>query len=203
MGIEIKKFNDYNDYIKLQKSKAPHGSYLNRRLSPGGDLWDGDCAGFKKHFSLHQTIIENSTKAICLGGRTGQEVHVLREMGIEDTIGIDLVDARPLVIEGDVHDVSFEDDTFDFVFSNIFDHVLYPDKFISEIERISKPNAYCILHLSPGIKMSGGGDFYAANELSDSSIVVELFKKDIEIIKDELLNQEDWPPFWELVVKIK
>ena len=203
MGIKIKQFNTYKDYVKLQKSKAPHGSSLNRRLSQGGDLWDADCAGFKKHFSLHPTIIENSTKAICLGARTGQEVHVLREMGIEDTIGVDLVDAPPLVIEGDVHNVSFEDNTFDFVFSNIFDHVLYPEKFITEIERISKPNTYCILHLSPGIKMSGGGDFHAANELSDSSLVVELFKKEIEIIKDEPLNQEEWPTFWELVVKIK
>lgn len=203
MSIKYKKFNSYNDYVKLQKSKAPHGSSLNIRLSKGGDLWDSDCAGFKKHFIPFKDIINKSTKAICLGARTGQEVHVLKEMGLKDTIGIDLVDAPPLVIEGDVHNVNFGDDTFDFVFSNIFDHVLYPDKFISEIERISKPNTYCILHLSPGIKMSGGGDFHAANELEDSETVINLFNRELEIIKNEPLNQTDWPAFWELVVKIK
>ena len=203
MGIKHKEFGNYTEYIKLQKSKAPHGSQLNRRLSQGGDLWDSDCAGFKKHFTPFKNIINKSTKAICLGARTGQEVHVLKEMGLKDTIGVDLVDAPPLVIEGDVHNVNFEDGTFDFVFSNIFDHVLYPDKFISEIERISKPNTCCILHLSPGIKMSGGGDFHAANELSDSKTVIELFNSELEVIKDEPLNQPDWPAFWELVIKIK
>ena len=158
-GIKIKEFKEYSDYIELQKSKAPHNSVLNKRLSKGGDLWNSDCDGFKKHFSLHEDIIKNSTKAICLGARTGQEVHVLKEMGLEDTIGIDLVDSPPLVIEGDVHNLNFENGLFDFVFSNIFDHVLYPEKFISEIERVSKPNTYCILHLSPGIKMTDGGDY--------------------------------------------
>jgi len=203
MGIKIKEFiNGYDDYVKLQKSKSPHGSDLNRRLSMGGDLWDSDCEGFKKHFLLHKDIIENSKKAICLGARTGQEVYVLKNMGLEDSIGIDLVDAPPLVIEGDVHNVQFEDNTFDFIFSNIFDHVLYPDKFISEIERLAKPNTYCILHLSIGIKMEDGGDFHAANELSDSNSVIQLFKRNVEIIKNEPLNQPNWPDFLELVVKI-
>lgn len=205
MGIKIKKFNNYKDYIDLQTSKAPHGSPLKKMLSKGGDSWDPDCAGFKKHFNLHKNIIENSTKALCLGARTGQEVHVLKEMGIEDTIGIDLVDAPPLVIKGDVHNIQFSDNTFDFIFSNIFDHVLYPEKFISEIERVSKPGAYCILHLVPGHKMTAreGGDGFAANELSDTQIIIELFNKDINIIKNEPLNQPDWINFWELVIKIK
>ena len=205
MGIKIKKFNNYNDYLTLQTSKAPHGSPLKKMLLPGGNLWESTCNGFEKHFNLHKNIIKNSSNALCLGARTGPEVHVLKEMGVDDAIGIDLVDAPPLVIKGDVHELQFKDNTFDLIFSNIFDHVLYPAKFISEIERVSKPGAYCILHLVPGHKMTarGGGDGFAANELSDTQIIIELFNKDINIIKNEPLNQPDWINFWELVIKIK
>ena len=41
--------------------------------------------------------------------------------------------------EGDVHDLQFADASQDFVFSNIFDHVLFPQKFIAEIKRVLKP----------------------------------------------------------------
>ena len=62
-------------------------------------------------------------------------------------IGIDIVEQLPHVIKGDIHDIPFDDNTFDFVFTNIFDHSIYPEKFISEIERILKPNGYCLIQL--------------------------------------------------------
>src|SRR5690606_13801274 len=99
------------------------------------------CAGFRENFRPYTDILKGCKNAMCLGARTGMEVHVLREMGL-DAIGIDLVETPPLVLSGDVHDVQFAVDSFDFIFSNIFDHVLYPDKFIREIERIAKPNSY-------------------------------------------------------------
>ena len=199
MAIEIKKFNNYTDYISLQKSKAPHGSPLNRRLSQDGDLWESDCEGFHLNFKNHLEKIKKCTKGICLGARTGQEVYVLKEIGLVDIIGIDLVDNPPLVIEGDVHNVQYGDNTFDFIFSNIFDHVLYPNKFVEEIERLSKPNTFCILHLSINDK----ADFHAANVLSDAQSVLNLFSREIEILENKPLGQKDWPAYWELVVNIK
>jgi ubiquinone/menaquinone biosynthesis C-methylase UbiE len=126
----------------------------------------------------------------------GEEVSVLKELGI-DAIGIDLVDNPPLVIKGDCHNLAFEDKSYDFIFSNIFDHVLYPEKFISEIERVIKPGGHCLLHLSVQVR----DDVHAANVLLGSNYVISLFKKDITILEDQKLNQPEWPEYWTLMIK--
>lgn len=197
MEIKVKQYNQYEDYIAHQKSKADHGSDLNKRLL--NELWAPDCEGFRKNFEKYNDILKAECKnALCLGARTGQEVYVLKELGI-DAIGIDLVDNPPLVIEGDVHDLKFADSSYDFIFSNIFDHVLYPEKFIKEIERVIKPNGYVLLHLS----INDTEDAHSANVLPSSDAVIKLFVKDFEIITNKSLNQKDWPAYWELMIKIK
>lgn len=195
-GIEIKNYSNYEEYLKHQKSKADYGTALRERLL--NDLWESDCEGFRLNFKPFTEILSNCKNALCLGARTGQEVFILKEMGIEDSIGIDLVATPPLVIEGDVHDLKFESQSYDFVFSNIFDHVLYPEKFISEIERVLKPGGHCLLHLS----VMDTQDVHSANILHGSHHVVSLFKKDIEIIEDKSLDQPDWPKYWTLLIKL-
>lgn len=197
MEIKVKQYNQYEDYIAHQKSKADHGSDLNKRLL--NELWGPDCEGFRKNFEKYNEVLKTECKnALCLGARTGQEVHVLKELGL-DAIGIDLVDNPPLVIEGDVHDLKFADSSYDFIFSNIFDHVLYPEKFIKEVERVIKPNGYVLLHLS----INDTEDAHSANVLPSSDAVIKLFTKEFEVITNRPLNQKDWPAYWELMIKMK
>jgi len=196
MGIETKKYQNYYAYMNHQKSKAPPGSPLFNKLI--GENREPMLAGFRLNFAPHVDAIEKSTKALCLGARTGAEVSVLKEMGLEDAIGIDLNPHPPLVVEGDIHYLQYEGSFFDFIFSNVFDHSCYPQKFISEIERVAKPNTYCILHLS----INDREDYHAANVLSDSQTAIDLFKRDVEILKNESLGQPDWPGYWELVLRI-
>jgi SAM-dependent methyltransferase len=198
--IEIKEYSSYEEYVSHQKSKAPHGSDLHKALSKGGSSWDSDCSGFRQIFSNHKKLLASLNKGLCLGARTGQEVAVLQEQGLLDTIGIDLNDDPPLVIEGDVHDIPFTEASFDFIFSNIFDHVLYPDKFISEIERVLVPGGYCLLH----VDSKPTGDAWNANTLYDVEYPISLFKKDIEVIKKEKLDLDvPWPDHTELLIRIQ
>lgn len=201
--ITFVNYKSYEDYVTHQKSKAPHGGDLHKALSKGGELWESDCRGFKLIFESNKelmSLIPSIQNALCLGARTGQEVYVLRELGIKEALGIDLNDDPPLVIEGDVHDLEFEDASYDFIFSNIFDHVLYPDKFISEIERVLKPNGHCLLHVDSSNSM----DHFSANHLHDVNYPVTLFKNEIEIVKSERLNVDfQWPDFTEFLIKIK
>ena len=81
----------------------------------------------------------------------------------KDAIGIDLVPCEPLVIEGDFHDLSFSDGSFDFVFSNVFDHALYPDKFLKEISRVLSNRGTAILHLQTG----GLNDKYGVHDINE------------------------------------
>ena len=108
-------------------------------------------------------------KALGICARTGQEVVALNNLGL-DAIGVDIAPHPPLVIEGDAHDLPFEDNEFDFVFSNSFDHSIYPAKFISEMERVLKPGGYGLLHLQLTKKV----DDYAENIITSEDPVISL-----------------------------
>jgi len=190
--IKTKTYSSYEDYIIHQKSKANHGTPLYNALL--NELWESDCEGFRLNFKPYEDIIKSLPTALCLGARTGQEVFVLREMGV-GAIGIDLVDTPPLVLEGDVHDIQFEDDSCDFVFSNIFDHVLYPDKFVSEIKRVLKPGGYCLLHLSISEDGHPDNDPWGACDLNSTQQVLDLFGEGFKVIDDKPLNQPNWPTY--------
>lgn len=199
--IETRSYDSYEAYIRHQKSKADHGSPLYKRLLT--DLWESDCAGFRENFAPYAEMLSTCDNALCLGARTGQEVHVLRQMGVSGAIGIDLVSTLPLVLEGDVHNVKFDDNSFDFIFSNIFDHVLYPDKFVLEIKRLLKPNRHCLLHLSvaPEGKEHPDDDPWSANTLRSSQLVIDLFGVDYKVIEDRPLGQKNWPTYWTLYLQ--
>jgi len=199
--IEIRKYDSYQEYILHQKSKADYGSPLYKSLL--NELWEPDCAGFRLNFAPYTKMLQNCRNALCLGARTGQEVHVLKELGVSEAIGIDLVATPPLVLYGDVHNLQFSDKSYDFIFSNIFDHVLYPEKFVSEIKRVLKPGGHCLLHLSvaPGGMPHPDNDQWAANTLRSSQDVIDLFGRDYEVLEDRLLDQINWPTYWTLYLR--
>lgn len=201
MAIETRTYASYEDYIRHQKSKADHGTPLYSKLLT--DLWEPDCAGFRENFRPYAGILATCRNALCLGARTGQEVHVLREMGVTDALGIDLVPTPPLVLAGDVHQLQFGDASYDFVFSNIFDHVLYPDRFVSEINRVTRPGGHVLLHLSVAgaDQAHPDNDQWAANTLRDSGDVVRLFGGGYQVLEDRLLGQPNWPTYWTLFLK--
>jgi len=61
-----------------------------------------------------------------------------------------LIPRLPFVIKGDWHNLYFKDESYDLVYSNALDHVLYFDKFLSEIERVLKPNGIVFFQLPLG-----------------------------------------------------
>lgn len=76
------------------------------------------------------------------------------------------------MVKGDFHKQPFGDATFDFEFSNVFDHALYPWKFVGEIERTLKPGGFCVLH----VLLSKRADKYSANDLFSVRPLEKLFK---------------------------
>lgn len=128
---------------------------------------------FSKFFERlkEKGFLFNGSKALCVGARVGQEVAALKRVGVNDSVGIDLVPYPPLVVKGDFHQQPFDDETFDFEFSNVFDHALYPWKFVGEIERTLKPGGICVIHAS----VSKRADKYSANDLYSVDPLVKLF----------------------------
>ncbi|RME57120.1 class I SAM-dependent methyltransferase, partial [Candidatus Parcubacteria bacterium] len=166
--IQRRAYENYTDYLRHQKEKTLDPQRIQKWL---GEEWDIKLEGFKRIFKRNWEYLQDKKNALCLGARTGQEVAALQSLGL-NAIGIDLVPFAPYTIAGDVHDLAFKDGEFGFVFSNIFDHVLYPDKFCSEIERVLRPGGVAILHLQVGIEL----DEYAETFVNDPDAVIKLFE---------------------------
>ena len=198
MNFKIKQYKSYSDYVEHQKSKANPETRLFHELLT--TKWEPDCEGFRLNFARHKDILSKLKTAICLGARTGQEVYVLNELGL-NSIGIDLTACPPYVIEGDVHDIPFSDNTFDFIFSNIFDHVLHPHIFVKEIKRVLNKSGYVLLHLSISENGHPDNDHWASCEVNSSKQVIDLFGDNFTVVQNEPLNQPNWPTYWILLLK--
>ncbi|CAH9117364.1 unnamed protein product [Cuscuta europaea] len=172
-GLRIRPgYSSYDKYIQRQLNKTLNPKL--RKIWTTRD-WERKIEVFGAFFRdlKGEGFLSNSSKALCIGARTGQEVEALRRVGVSDSIGIDLVPSPPLVVRGDFHQQPFDAGTFDFEFSNVFDHALYPEKFVGEIERTLKPGGVCVLHLS----VSRRADKYSANDLYSVDPMKKLFKQ--------------------------
>jgi SAM-dependent methyltransferase len=166
------RYRSYDDYLRHQLNKTLDPRL--RRVWATRD-WRRKVDAFARGFSaLHREgLLRNSSRALCVGARLGQEVAALRQVGVSGAVGIDLAPAPPLVVRGDFHAQPFPDATFDFEFSNVFDHALYPDRFAAEIERTLRPGGVAVLHVA----VHRRGDKYSANDLLDVRGLVGLFRR--------------------------
>ncbi len=166
--IYLNSYKKYSDYINHQKTKTSNPNKIKKWL---GDEWDIKYNGFLEIFKRNKKYIINKKKAICLGSRTGQEVKALIDLGI-NAYGLDLVAFPPFTQEGDIHNIESSSNSVDLIFTNIFDHSLYPEKFCSEMERICQKEGNIIIHIQKGID----GDPYSENMVSDPDTIIKLFK---------------------------
>lgn len=155
-----RSYDSYEEYINFQKEKTTDPARRKKWLN---EEWQSKIDGFKAEFSKFGSILNSKTRALCLGAATGQEVAALKELGLEDVAGIDIVPHEPNVVLGDVHDLEFEDNSFDFVYTNILGHSIDPRKMLNEAERVLKPTGLLFIQIQLGISQ----DEYTEFEVKD------------------------------------
>lgn len=173
---------NYDDYIAWQKHKSTDPVRRHRWKTVE---WHPKLEKFKTRFQIfkERDLISDNSKVLLIGARTGQEVHAMREIGVHNSIGIDIVEDLPLVIASDMHNISFSQDTFDFVFSNVFDHSLHPEKFSSEVRRVLKTGGHVCLHCALNVV----GDSYTANRISVSDDAIKIMSP-LKVISTESIS---------------
>ncbi len=186
------RHKNYQEYLDKQLEKTLDPLRIEKWK---GDEWQIKVDGFRHIFKRNEEFLKNKKEAICLGARTGQEVHVLRELGL-NCVGIDLVDFPPYTIKGDIHNLQFEDSKFDLIFTNIVDHSLYLEQFISEMERVCVDGGIMILN----ILQNQPGDDYSENVINDTEPLIKMFKNSV-VIKNRKINNYFDPMNRELVLK--
>tara|TARA_R110000803_G_scaffold82497_3_gene148646 strand:+ start:503 stop:1117 length:615 start_codon:yes stop_codon:yes gene_type:complete len=146
--IGIKKINSYKEYLSLQKKKTEDPVRRKKWIS---NITENK-QKFKPTFSQYLSIFDEYREGVvyCLGARTGEEVLCLRDMGFANAMGTDLVPFDEHVIECDIHNMIFDDNSVDFYYTNIFDHSIDPSKFVSEIQRTLKFDGICFLQIQLG-----------------------------------------------------
>ena len=177
---------NYTDYIVLQKRKTTDPLRREKWLN---EEWDIKLHGFNRIFNQNKEYV--GSKCLCIGARTGQEVQALIDQG-KEAIGIDLVPQAPLVLEGDFHDLDFKDTSFDFVFSNVIDHALYPDKFCSEMVRVLMVDGFALIHLQVNVP----DDKYGVHEIRDlESGFMQYLPYNTRLVKDTPIFHPEFATF--------
>ena len=178
--LTLNRHKSYDDYVAKQVKKTTDPKRIEKWKT---EEWDSKIQGFTEVFTQLEMPLSDK-KAVCLGSRTGQEVFALQQLGAH-AIGIDLVAFPPYTQEGDVHDLQFDDEEFDLVFSNIFDHVLYPDKFAQEASRVLAGGGLLVLRVQLGYR----GDDFSETFITSAEPILELFR-DLTLESQQKLHQQ-------------
>jgi len=198
--IGIKKINSYEEYVSLQKKKT--GDPVRRKKWISNILLNKH--KFKPTFSQYLNIIDKYKNGVvyCLGARTGEEVLCLRDMGFINAMGTDLVPFDKHVIECDIHDMFFDDNSVDFYYTNIFDHSIDPLKFVSEIQRTLKFDGICFLQLQIGRSLDEYGVLYI-DDPNDFEKLINKFDNLSLIVneKNTVLTPHNHALNWNFIIK--
>ena len=146
----VQNFKDYSSYLKKQLEKTTNKEKM--KIWTDKKFYDQKTNAFINLFKKNELILKNSKTALSVGSRVGNEVLALKSFGPK-CFGIDLVPYKDLVIKGDMHKMPFEDNKFDFVFTNILDHSLYPKQFFKEVKRVLNFNGYFLIQMYIGVDL--------------------------------------------------
>jgi len=159
--IGIKKIDNYEEYINLQKEKTEDPE---RRKKWEGKLNENTqkfIPTFEQYIDIFSSFKDDLV--YCLGARTGEEALSLRSLGFEKALGTDLVPYLDHVIKDDIHDMQFKDNSVGLFYTNIFDHSIDPKKFLSEIFRCLKPSGKAFFQLQIGSQLDKYGVLFIDN----------------------------------------
>ncbi|PIN19695.1 hypothetical protein CDL12_07623 [Handroanthus impetiginosus] len=131
------------------------------------DLWTTE--GFQKAVQFYSSVFQDliteavlspNFKSLCVETATGADVFALKEIGVEDSIGISKKGFKPLVIRGQGFKQPFGDETFDFVFcgAGVVEKSVRPGDFAADIGRTMKPEGFLVIH-------TGANDTYSFESL--------------------------------------
>lgn len=185
LGLKSRVYENYDDYIRHQKSK------LDRFLLD----WDNAWINKQNYDQRYREILRERVKphiatsglsTLCLAARLGTEVKAFIDLGCF-AVGIDLNPGKEnkYVVVGDFHNLQYADHSLDIVFTNSFDHVLYPEKILSEITRVLKVGGRFMTDLGGNVGQVEGD--YETLSWSNAEEVISLIAK----FNLKLVYQED------------
>ena len=79
---------------------------------------------------------------LCVGCRNSLELDRFRSHGFDQVVGIDVFSQRPDILVMDMHEMTFDEDSFDVVYaSHALEHSYDADRVVREIGRVARDGA--------------------------------------------------------------
>ncbi|KAL0417731.1 UNVERIFIED_CONTAM: hypothetical protein Sradi_1186600 [Sesamum radiatum] len=88
---------------------------------------------------MEKNLLQSNARALCVGERSASAVLALRHLGFFNAFGVDRHPFFSLLKRRFVYELNFDDNHFDFVFSEDVDRVSVPAFLVLEIERVLRP----------------------------------------------------------------
>lgn len=136
MGFYERKQLSYDDYVYMQGRKFRE----KRERQKLEENTEKRKLKFERVFSAAKKYM-NKGNLLCLGARTGDEITIAEKFGFKECVGIDLYPIGENVIKADWHNIPFEGDKFDNVYTNSIDHCYDVEILAKEIKRVLKPGS--------------------------------------------------------------
>lgn len=179
-----RKYKTYEDYLSHQASK------LDKVYD---EILESDVQYQKILEERFRSLpyIMKGKSMLCLGARLGGEVRAFKNLGAV-AVGIDLNPgpANQHVLIGDIHEINFATESFDYAFSNIIDHVFDVEKFCSEIVRILKSDGMLFLECGNFKLMAPK---YEAIDTSDLGPIMNIFGKHFQtVLSIDVINKTNY-----------
>lgn len=148
----------YKEYVEHQKAK------LNKKYKTvihyDAVVEQMTRAMLTRHERAGRVRLQGS-RVLCGGARLGGEVRAFKELGAA-AVGIDLNPGveNHHVMDGDLHNLAFADGSVDIIFTNVIDHILDLDRFLSEVKRICAPGCQLMTPLYDQSRDAKGSSHY-------------------------------------------
>jgi SAM-dependent methyltransferase len=197
--INIKKIDIYSSYISLQKEKTEDPVRRKKWQSALKENTKKFLPTFKQYDDILSGHKEENV--YCLGARTGEEVLALRVLGFKKTLGTDLVPFMEHVIEDDIHDMKFADNSVGLFYTNIFDHSIDPNKFIDEAIRCLRPEGKIFLQLQLGNDLDKYGVLYIEKPEDFYDLISDKNVKIIKSEKNKVLTPHNHALNWNIILE--
>ncbi|KAL3618594.1 hypothetical protein CASFOL_037676 [Castilleja foliolosa] len=108
---------------------------------------------------MEKNMLQSNARSLCIGQNSAPAVLALRHLGFFDAHGVDRHPFFSLFKRRFVYELDFEDNHFDFVYSEGLDRLSVPALLVLEIERVLRPGG-------TGTILVGAHKFYSAGPAS-------------------------------------
>jgi len=103
----------------------------------------------KKNFiNIIKNCIAIGESALTIGCANTEEIQLLKNIGFKNAIGIDLCPNFPGIVKMDMHDIKYDNNSFDFILlSHSLEHAFDFKKVIQECDRVLKNGGYIAIEV--------------------------------------------------------